>query len=54
MVKVLVSQGITEFAIPVGGMVTVVIFGAGLGILASVRPARKAAKLNVLDAIASE
>jgi putative ABC transport system permease protein len=54
MVKALASQGITEFAVPVGGMVTVVIFGAGLGVLASVRPARKAAKLNVLDAIATE
>lgn len=54
MVKALASQGITEFEVPVSGMVTVVIFGAGLGILASVRPARKAAKLNVLDAIASE
>ena len=54
MVKALASQGITEFAVPVSGMITVVIFGAGLGVLASVRPARKAAKLNVLDAIATE
>ena len=29
-------------------------FGAGLGVLASVRPALKAAKLNVLEAIATE
>ncbi|MCU1369087.1 MAG: putative transport system integral rane protein, partial [Ilumatobacteraceae bacterium] len=54
MVKALASQGITEFQVPIGGMVAVVIFGAGLGVLASVNPARKAAKLNVLDAIASE
>ncbi|WP_421121947.1 FtsX-like permease family protein [Aquihabitans daechungensis] len=54
MVKVLVSQGITEFAIPVGGMVTVVVFGAVLGVVASIWPAYKTSKLNVLDAIATE
>ena len=54
MIQALVSQGITEFAVPAGGMITVVVFGAGLGILAAVRPASRAAKLNVLDAIASE
>jgi len=54
MVRVLKSQGITEFAIPTTGMVSVVIFGAALGVIASIRPARKAAKLNVLDAIAAD
>jgi putative ABC transport system permease protein len=54
MVRALASQGITDFAVPVGGMVAVVIFGAVLGILASVFPARRAAKLNVLEAIATE
>lgn len=54
MVKVLSSQGINEFDVPVKGMVTVVIFGAALGVLASVRPSWKAAKLNVLEAIATE
>ena len=54
MIQALVSQGITEFAVPGMGMVTVVVFGAGLGVLAAVRPASKAAKLNVLDAIATE
>ncbi|MEZ5202928.1 MAG: ABC transporter permease [Acidimicrobiales bacterium] len=54
MVRALKSQGITEFAVPVGGMVTVVVFGWVLGVLASFRPARRAAKLNVLDAIASD
>jgi putative ABC transport system permease protein len=54
MVRVLVSQGITTFAIPVGGMVTVVIFGAVLGVVASIWPAYKTSKLNVLDAIATE
>jgi putative ABC transport system permease protein len=54
MVKAFTSQGITEFAVPVPGMVAVVVFGAALGVLASVRPSYKAAKLNVLDAIATE
>ena len=52
--QVLSSQGITEFDVPVTGMITVVIFGAVLGVLASVRPASKAAKLNVLEAIGTE
>lgn len=54
MVKALASQGITEFSVPPSALVTVVVFGAALGVLASIRPARRAAKLNVLDAIASE
>jgi len=54
MVKALASQGITEFAVPVSGMITVVVFGAGLGVLAAVRPAWRASKLNVLEAIATE
>jgi len=32
----------------------VVVFGAGLGVLAAVWPAYKASKLNVLEAIATE
>ena len=54
MVKVLVSQGITTFDVPVGGVIVVVIFGAALGVAASLWPAYKASKLNVLDAIATE
>jgi putative ABC transport system permease protein len=54
MVRVLVSQGITEFAIPVSGMVTVVVFGAVLGVVASIWPAYKTSRMNVLDAIATE
>ena len=54
LVKGLASQGIDTFKVPVTGLVIEVIFGAGLGILASFNPARRAAKLNVLDAIATE
>jgi len=54
MVKVLVSQGIDTFDVNPTFLVVVVVGGAALGVLASVRPAWKAAKLNVLEAIATE
>jgi putative ABC transport system permease protein len=54
LVKALKNEGVTDYSVPIGGMVFVVIFGAALGVLASVRPAIRAAKLNVLQAIASE
>ena len=54
LVKALSSQGFNTFDVPVGGMITVVVFGAGLGVVAALRPAAKAAKLNVLQAIATE
>jgi len=54
MVRALASQGITEFSVSPTSIVIVVVFGAALGVIASIRPARRAAKLNVLDAIASE
>jgi putative ABC transport system permease protein len=55
--KALVSQGITEWQVPVfevPGMVVIVAVALVLGVLASVWPAYKASKLNVLDAIATE
>jgi putative ABC transport system permease protein len=54
MVKVLASQGITEFQVPAKWMIAIVLGGAGMGILASVWPSYKASKLNVLDAIAHD
>ncbi|MCU1497820.1 MAG: ABC-type transport system, involved in lipoprotein release, permease component, partial [Acidimicrobiales bacterium] len=54
LVKGLASQGIDTFSVPTTGLVLEVVFGAGLGIIASLRPAAKAAKLNVLEAIATE
>ncbi len=54
MVKALASEGIRDFDVSVTGMVVVVVFGAGLGVLASVRPSIKAARLNVLEAIGAE
>ena len=54
LVQALGSQGFNSFDVPIGGMVFVVVFGAALGVLAALRPAWKASKLNVLDAIATE
>lgn len=54
MVKGLASQGIDHFSAPVTGLGLEVLFGAGLGIVAAIRPAWKASKLNVLEAIAAE
>ncbi|MDT5013572.1 MAG: putative transport system permease protein, partial [Mycobacterium sp.] len=42
------------FRVPVGQALLIVIAGALIGVLAAVRPARRAAKLDVLQAIASE
>jgi len=46
--------GITDFALPTGTLIFVFLLSGLLGVLAAGFPARKAAKLNVLDAIAYE
>ena len=46
--------GLTEFALPVGSLVVIVVLAAAIGVLASILPARRAAKLAILDAIAHE
>ncbi len=48
------SEGIASFAAPPGQMAVVLVVGAIVGILAGLRPALRAAKLNVLAAIATE
>ncbi|CAN5896936.1 ABC transporter permease [soil metagenome] len=54
VVQGLSPYGLGTYVIPWGQMAIVVLFGAGLGVLAALRPAARAAKLNVLDAIATE
>jgi putative ABC transport system permease protein len=52
--RALVPEGFTELGIP-GGQITVyVIAAAVLGVIFAIFPARRAAKLNVLEAIAYE
>jgi putative ABC transport system permease protein len=43
-----------QFAPPVGLLVVILLVGAAAGVIAAIRPARKAARLDVLQAIASE
>lgn len=52
--QALASKGFTELGIPGGQLALYVVFAALLGVLFAMFPARRAAKLNVLDAIAYE
>ncbi len=52
--RALAGEGLTELAIPAGRLVVYVILAGLAGVLAAVGPARKAARLNVLEAIAYE
>jgi putative ABC transport system permease protein len=53
LVSALSSQGITSFAYPIGTIFAVLVVGAVLGIAAAVFPALRAARMNVLRAIAT-
>jgi putative ABC transport system permease protein len=48
------AQTLTGFAAPVGQLVTILVVGGIAGVLAGVRPARRAARINVLAAVASQ
>jgi putative ABC transport system permease protein len=48
------SEGLGSFAIPTGQLALVVGLGALVGMIAAVRPARRASRLDVLAAIATE
>jgi putative ABC transport system permease protein len=52
--KALVSQGVTELSFPVGQLALYVLLAALAGVLAAWLPARRAAKLNVLRAVATD
>jgi putative ABC transport system permease protein len=54
LVKSLRSEGITDLAVPVGTLVAFVVASVVIGVLAAVLPARRAARLDVLDAITTE
>ncbi|MGH9233688.1 MAG: FtsX-like permease family protein, partial [Acidimicrobiales bacterium] len=54
MVEALADEGFTSFAVPTTSLVVVLAVGALVGVVAAVRPARRAARLDVLDAIATE
>ena len=51
LVHALASEGITTFVVPVGQLAVVVVIAAVAGLTAAILPARRAAKLDVLEAI---
>jgi putative ABC transport system permease protein len=48
------SQGIHQFRVPFGSLIFVTVVAAIAGVLAAIVPARRASRLNVLTAIATE
>ena len=54
LVSSLADEGISEFALPTGQLIAYVIAAGVAGIIAAIPPARRAARLNVLEAIATE
>ncbi len=48
------AQGIDVLSIPAAQITALVIFGAVAGLMAAILPARRASKLNILEAIAYE
>ena len=54
LVSSLRSQGVTHTVVPVSNMILFLILSAVLGLLAASWPARRAAKLDILAAIATE
>jgi putative ABC transport system permease protein len=48
------ALGLPAFSVPVGQMAVIAVVGAAAGVLAAVRPARRAARLRVLDALTGD
>jgi putative ABC transport system permease protein len=54
LIRSLADEGFTAIAIPAGQLAVVLALGAAVGVVAALRPARRAARLDVLQAIASD
>ena len=54
LVSTLRSQGFTDTAVPVGELIGFLVLAALLGLFAATFPARRAAKLDILAAIATD
>jgi putative ABC transport system permease protein len=52
--QALVAEGVTEFRLPLPQLVLYLVLAGVAGVLAAIGPARRAAKLNVLQSIAYE
>jgi len=54
MVKALADDGFSELRVPLDQLLIVAVLAVVAGVIAATQPARRAAKMNVLDAVASE
>jgi putative ABC transport system permease protein len=54
LVTSLESEGISELDIPGGQLILYVVIAGLAGVIAAIPPARRAARLNVLEAISTE
>jgi putative ABC transport system permease protein len=54
VVKALADEGLGAFSIPVSQVILALILAAVAGVFAAIWPARKAARMNILDAISFE
>jgi putative ABC transport system permease protein len=54
MVQALRSSGVTELSLPVGQLVIYIVLAGVIGVIAAVWPARRAGRLDILQAIAAE
>ncbi|MFI5313680.1 MAG: ABC transporter permease, partial [Candidatus Dormibacteria bacterium] len=54
VVRALADQGLSKLSVPASQLLAYVVAAFVIGVLAAVLPARRAARLNILDAIASE
>jgi len=54
IVRALADDGISEFRVPIGQLVVVAFLAVLAGVAAAVRPSRRAAKLNILEAISAQ
>jgi putative ABC transport system permease protein len=52
--QAIANEGVTELRIPAGQLVIYLVIAGLAGVLAAIPPARRAARLNVLEAIAYE
>jgi len=52
--KGMTSLGVQSTSLPTGTIILILVAAIAAGILAAIWPARRAAKLNVLEAIATE
>jgi putative ABC transport system permease protein len=54
MIQVLSTVGLSQYSVPVVQLAAIAVMAAVLGTLASIRPSRRAARMAILDAIATE